>query len=383
MTTHSPQSSQAQAPIPDHTDVLIIGDNLTGNACAEMLAAAGVTVQVVAGDEPSQQQPPPFFMGGLVDNFTRLHHAYGADIAARVWGYSQKAANDYSTQMGYPAIPKLRLHRSAHQQAEGREAQRLLAEAGLGSTIEADPEVWRFHPSDLLIHNEEGQGYALPQPHEASATAQQTASLSAYVTDLRGAKEEFVATLSDGSSLSATMVVIACERALIRLRPFYRDVLIPYSDQWQQYDLGGSHVSSAPIPDCVFYSDHGYVYGLRQSSSLAIGGGRFKVKNARIGDDSAHVVPEVTAYLHSRAEELLGKALPEPTEVQGFCEYRACDELPVIGPDFREPRLLVAGGYMGCGAGLRWQAGRELGALIGSGSATLPRELWPTRLRSL
>lgn len=380
MTSHTKQSPRfPQPPSQTTIDVLIIGDNLTSNACAEVLADAGVKVQMVAGDAPSQQQPPPFFVGGLVDNFTRLHHAYGADIAAKVWGYTQNAANGYSKQMSSPAIPKLRLHRSAHQQAEGREAQRLLAEAGLGSIIETDPTPFGFHANDLLLHNEEGQGYPLSHPDVPSAPTRQTGSLGTHVTDLGGEKDEFIATLSDGSILSATIVVIACERALIRLRPFYGDVLIPYSDQWQQYDLGTRQWGEG----CVFYSDHGYVYGLRQGSSLVVGGGRFKVKNARIGDDSGRVVPEVSAYLHSRAEDFLGGALPETTEVQGFCEYRACDELPVIGPDFREPQLLVAGGYMGCGAGLRWQAGRELGALIGSGCAALPRELWPTRLRSL
>lgn len=329
--------------------------------------------------------PPDFFIGGLVDNFTRLHHAYGEDHAQAVWRFSQDAAAWWAKQLSpRPCAPlaKLRLHATEHQQTEGREAQRLLASLGLGSVIESPADGQRFglHPPEQLIHCEEGQGFVLAAAPSLSQSSTPPA-LEGPVMELNATAAGFTASTAAGESIAATMVVMASEAALLRLRPFYREVLIPYSDQWQSYAF-----PAKDLPSAVFYADHGYVYGYHHPSEgrLLLGGGRFLAKGARIGDASAGIDENISAYLHKRAEDLLGESLPLPAARGGFWDSRSCDELPVIGPDFREPQLLLAGGFMGGGEAIAHYSGALLAQLIATGAADqLPRQLWPSRLRSL
>lgn len=391
-------------PTSLQTDVLIIGDNTAALGCQMVLTDAGIeTITIKGKAEPAQ---PPFFIGGLVDNFTRLHHAYGAQTAKEVWGFTQLAASWAADQLStklsisVATMAKLRLHHSDHQKTEGKEAQQLLKQLGLGSTL-TTTKSYQLFPNDLLVHNEQGQGFVYSDHSSVQAKASAAASATVQpehaqlgtVEQLTKVQREdgshgYEVTTSAKATLSALMVVITCQRSLIQLRPFYRDVLIPYSDQWQSYDLPPSSAEPA-----VFYTDHGYVYGYcsetrrasdQQSRALVIGGGRFLLKNARIGDLSGSISPKITEYLHSRAESLTQMSLARPQQSEGFWDTRSCDELPVIGPDFAEPQLLVAGGFMGGGIGIALRAGYELGKLITTGtSATLPRQLWPTRLRTL
>lgn len=379
------------------TDVLIIGDNAAALGCQMVLAEAGIDAITLKGEgEPPQ---PPFFIGGFVDNFTRLHHAYGAKTAEEVWRFTQLAANwaadQLNTKLSLPVatVAKLRLHHSDHQKTEGKEAQRLLELLGLGSSL-TTAQTYQLYPNDLLVHNEQGQGFVchghsamqaiaratvLPE-HAQLGTAQQLTKVQR-----QDGSHGYEVTTSCQTSINATIAVITCQRSLIRLRPFYRDVLIPYSDQWQSYTIPPAQTLGQ---DAVFYADHGYVFGfcqqLERGGQLVIGGGRFLEKNARIGDLSGSISSKITEYLQGRAEGLLGQDLPQPKQSYGFWDTRSCDELPVIGPDFSEPQLLVAGGFMGSGLGIALRAGYELGQLITRGaSATLPRQLWPTRLRTL
>ena len=60
------------------------------------------------------------------------------------------------------------------------------------------------------------------------------------------------------------------------------------------------------------------------------------------------------------------------------------DEGKLIGPMFGQPNILLATGFMGDGLSLGFLAGKCLSELILEGQSTsLPRFLWPERLRSL
>lgn len=378
-------------PLPSATDVLIIGQSAAGYGCAFGLAEAGIDFALI-GEPGSEDHAPPAFIGGLVDNITRVHHAYGDDTARQVWQCSQEAAAQFARQLTAWQVPwhnhaKLRLHHSEHQQTEGRQAHKLLVRLGLGSVIAGQNQGrWAVAREGVLIHNEQGQGYTFAPAAMSGQLAKAlpcTAGRFSSPEQLRGAGAGFSACTDSGQSIAATMVVIACQQALLRLRPFYREVFIPYGDQFQRHEVSGV------LPrreSCLFYADHGYVYGyhLADQGQLLLAGGRFVEKGARIGEQGHRLSAKVSAYLSQRGGELFGQPLPPPAEAQGFFDTRSCDELPVIGPDFREPQLLLAGGFMGGGMGLGWYAGRKLAELIATGACpSLPRALWPTRLRSL
>lgn len=380
-------------PLPATTEVLIIGQTAVAYSCALSLVEAGILCTLVADGQPRPtDDAPPVFIGGLVDNITRMHHAYGDEVAQQVWQFSQRAAAQFAAQLRVWQLPcqhmaKLRLHHSAHQQSEGREAQRLLAGFGLGSAI-APQNRWAFASEGVLIHNEDGQGYTFDPEALGLRLAKIIPCLKGHFNtpeQLTANAHGFRATTACGQSIAATMVVIACPVTLLALRPFYRDVFIPYSDQWQLHSLSQGQAPRKG-EKAMFYADHGYVYGthLPDRGQLMLAGGRFVEKGARIGDASGKPSAKVQDYLTGRGAELWGQPLPPPQSSQGFCDYRSCDELPVIGPDFREPQLLVAGGFMGGGLGLGWYGGQQLAELIATGACPqLPRALWPTRLRSL
>ena len=106
---------------------------------------------------------------------------------------------------------------------------------------------------------------------------------------------------------------------------------------------------------------------------------------AGVDEKSPKFRKDIQDYLGKRMSSI-DNAHSWTTWKEGYCvqEIVPCDELPLMGPMFGDSRILLAAGYMGTGLTLGFQAGKCLAQLISSGSApSLPRRLWPERLRSL
>ena len=107
---------------------------------------------------------------------------------------------------------------------------------------------------------------------------------------------------------------------------------------------------------------------------------------AGIGDAKPYIDNKISSYLSQRFTDYLPKLRDrlQLVTTTALIGVRPCDELPIIGPMYGNDRLLFACGYLGNGLSWGFQAGKCLAELITEGqSATLPRQLWPERLRSM
>ena len=77
----------------DDADIVVIGAGVTGLSTALHLEAAGVGRVALAGGvaAPLSGLASGVIAGGLVDNFTRVSHAHGADFAAELWRFGDLA----------------------------------------------------------------------------------------------------------------------------------------------------------------------------------------------------------------------------------------------------------------------------------------------------
>lgn len=387
-------------PVATHTvrnyQVVIIGGGITGLATAYHLGLAGVDKIAVLSDpaRPSTaERSAGFMLGSLFDNITRVAHAYGLEIAAEIYRFSQQARQGLITfcqhqQIPIELAPHLRLIVSSNELIESRKAVALFQQAGCAAQhVTADDPACPlpYNPSAVYALQDDslGGGYLEPQLLCRRLQALSPAEhLPAAVEKLCWQRDNSCVLQCGEHKLHSELVVLACHNHMVTLMPELEEIVIPYSDQWSSYRAEGGQLQ----PGLVLTANHGHEWAVVVAATeIHLGGARFLRRLAGTGDAVPSAKTKISAYLQQR----FLKFLPALTALH--CEHttpligvRPCDELPLIGPMYGNDRILLATGFMGNGLSWGFQAGKCLSDLICHGhSDTLPRQLWPERLRAL
>lgn len=389
--------------------VAIIGAGITGLSTAYHLGQAGVEDIVVLSDPvraPAAVNTAGFTLGSLFDNITRVAHAYGLETAKEIYSFSQLARQsliDFCQQQHVPVklAPHLRLIVSSTELIESQKAVALFQQAGFdarGLATDADEmaslllrcreahaRMLPCNPSAVLALQDDGlggghlDGSLLCQRLQALSQAEY---LPAAVEQLCWQQDNSCVLQCGKHEIHCELVVLACHHHMVTLMPELEEIVIPYSDQWGSYRTEGNQLATG----LVLTANHGHEWAVVVSKTeIHLGGARFLRRLAGTGDAVPCADAKITAYLQQR----FLKFLPAITALH--CErtvpligVRPCDELPIIGPMYGNDRILLATGFMGNGLSWGFQAGKCLADLICCGhSKTLPRQLWPERLRAL
>jgi glycine/D-amino acid oxidase-like deaminating enzyme len=204
---------------------------------------------------------------------------------------------------------------------------------------------------------------------------------------LRG-KQAVTLMLADGTSVWAEVAVVAAHLSTGVLVPELTAALVPFADQWTEFALSNQPLPEWCIPGTAFSTNNTHEWGVIVREKLVrFGGGRYLRPLAGIESTQPTVDPKIVKHLREQLTRTFsGVTADKLTAVSSFgmVDIKPCDELPVIGPMFGEPRLLIATGFGGQGPQMGFHAGSQIAELIANGSAPgLPRSLWPERLRSL
>jgi glycine/D-amino acid oxidase-like deaminating enzyme len=381
--------------VPYEFDIAIIGGGITGLSAAYHLQKLGFSRLCLFSKTPDHSataQSSGFISGGMADNFTRLSHQRGVSTAKEIWNFCDLAYDSLLEYLQNKGIP--------HQKGERlrwmiSEAEKLEAHTAVQQmTGEGFPGTWEAaKPSQPGLSSTRWLG----TQHDGLRAA--SVSVPHLLLQLRSGSgvtsfDEAQSFQSTGDALEVThpggkvrceFIVCAQHLSIGDLLPNLAESLVPYADQWSEYQLQSCDKTLPWKPGTVFSWQHSHIWGvITGPSTLRIGGGRYLRAMAGIEAKVASYEQKITRHLAEAWNGLWPDLLVEPTGPgSGIRDCRPCDELPLIGPMFGEGRILVGTGYMGQGLSLGFMAGRCLAELIAGQPTKLPRLLWPERLRSL
>ena len=380
------------APMALAQDIVVVGEGITGLSTVFHLHQLGVRkVALVAGtDAPSSRQAAGIIAGGQVDNFTRVSHAHGAAFARDLWrfgdlGFDALAAFAKTEGLPLSLKERVRLITSEPELDEAKKAVAELQAAGLSGALRERKDL-PLGPRVLAVQSDGNRGgfvnaAAVLKCLESKLRVPRLPPVVALDAGPSGVR----LALADGQQIQAELVVVAAHLGTKTLIPELANALVSYADQWSEIRLAVGQ-SAGDLKGLAFSANHTYEWGaFTSATTLRLGGGRYLRPLAGIESTKATVDAKITMHLLDQ----LAKTFPfaagaEALTSVGLLDIRPCDELPVIGPMYGSGRLLVATGYMGSGLTLGFQAGKCLAELIQNGkSDSLPRRLWPERLRTL
>lgn len=381
--------------VPYEFDIAIIGSGITGLSAAYHLQKLGFSRLCLfskAPDHSATAQSTGFLSGGMADNFTRLSHPRGVSTAKEIWNFCDLAYDNLLEYLQNKGIPyqkgeRLRWMISEAETLEAHTAVQQMSGAGLAGAWEA------ANPSQPGLSSTRWLGTQKDGSRAAAVSVPlllQQLRADSRVTGF-GEAQSFQSTgdalevTHAGGKVRCEFLVCAQHLSIGDLLPNLAESLVPYADQWSEYQLQSRDRTLPWPPGTVFSWQHSHIWGvITGPNTVRIGGGRYLRAMAGIEAKVASYEQKITRHLADAWNGLWPELLVEPTGPGfGIRDCRPCDELPLIGPMFGEGRILVATGYMGQGLSLGFMAGRCLAELIAGQPTKLPRLFWPERLRSL
>jgi glycine/D-amino acid oxidase-like deaminating enzyme len=392
-------------------EVAIIGAGVTGLATAFFLAKLGFKKILVFSDpntEAESARNPGLLFGGMFDNFSRISHNHGLDFGAELWNFGDESYEQvvgFARKHGVPHIcnERLRLITSIEELREAETAVELLHQKGFDPRIEKLSRT-SYKGTVLAVQRDSHRGGWLASSKfldslRKAGNAHFSSEKVTKVSTERGGVSIFCGAGEHARKVRSQVLVLASHLGIAELLPFFKSVLVPVASQWLKVGLDASFPLLAGkwlSPGSAFSCNNTYEWGGVLPHSLVIGGANYLRPLAGIGQEQASKEERIATHLihyaakafalhehESSTPAAKGHLKLREDEGAGL-DIRPCDELPVIGPLFGEDRILLAAGFMGQGLTLGFNAGRCLASLIAKGEASsLPRRLWPERLRSL
>ncbi|HYX39471.1 MAG TPA: FAD-binding oxidoreductase [Oligoflexus sp.] len=381
--------------VPYEFDIAIIGGGITGLSAAFHLQKLGFSRLCLfskEADHSTTAHAAGFISGGMADNFTRLSHPRGIATAKQIWDFCDHAYDSLVEYLQKAGIPhqngeRLRWMISEAEVAEAQKAVQQLHAEGLAASWQAtSPSTSGVSSPRLLGTQNEGQratAVSLPALlHQLRADTRVTTFGEAQSFQSTG---DGIEVTHAGGKVRAEFLICAQHLSIADLLPNLAEALVPFADQWSEYQLHDQSKVLPWKPGTVFSWQHSHIWGVVTGpGTLRIGGGRYLRAMAGIEAKVASYEQKIMRHLAEAWNGLWPELAIEPSGTGfGIRDCRPCDELPLIGPMFGEGRVLVATGYMGQGLSLGFTAGRCLAELIADQPTKLPRLLWPERLRSL
>lgn len=381
-------------------DVIVIGSGITGLSSLYHLTTMGVKRLALATTGLSQSQSllaSGGSFGSPSDNYTRWCHHHGSIVAQAYWRWNHEAfeallqfadSHGLMTHRGR----RIRVATTVHEWKEMQDAVLLLQRDGFAADLKS-PETEGLPLTVPGVQIEGLQG-AFVDPHQLidalSAKVHHIPKLPA-VTRIHQNGDHVRVQCIDGTTISAEIMVIAAHFGTCDLLPQLGPALIPVADQWSVVAVPPDFFPRSWPPGTVFSLNHGHEWGVLESQRVVrMGGARYLRPMEGIEAVASSTNGKIVEHLRNRLSVTLGRPLPSDDpqfralHTVGLLDIKPCDELPVVGPLFGEPRILVATGFAAQGAHLGFFAGFNLAELITQGrSSHLPRSLWPERLRSL
>jgi glycine/D-amino acid oxidase-like deaminating enzyme len=377
-------------------DCLIVGAGITGRSLYWHLRQRGYKRLLVIDEEAapsSSQLASGYVLPGCWDNMTRLTHARGDEVARKVWQVGQDAARSLTRFIGEQGLSPLAGERwrfavSAGEWEELQQAVSQIQRLGFAADIWAPRALASRFPAaaaDIAGAQQEGEGSSWLAPAELMS------ALPLAGSHFKRDRVQQIDVEADGvqvtgrkSSYRCELVVIAAHLGVAPLTHLPAETLVPFADQWHDCEVA-DWGALAPLPLGSFISfQHGHLWGVKVSPDrLLVGGARFLRPLAGIGASQSEYSKKIERFLCERWASLWPGLQLKVVKGRALEGLQPCDEMPIIGPMFGEPRVLVATGFANQGLSLGFWAGEQLAALIDAGEAPqLPRMFWPERLRS-
>ena len=378
------------------TDVIVIGDGITGLSTALHLAAKGIKC-ILIGEGKGQgmsYRSPGLISGGQGDNFTRFEHRLGRQKAARIWKFGDRSFDHLLQYLEGEGLfvqcrRRLRMVVTPEELLEAREAVLGLNKIGVESGLIEDTnhEFFSGLRERVLAIQDDGWRGGIVNPHQLLAHLRAKIDGRTVVdraVNMIITENGAAVRTAEGRTVKAEFVVIAMHTLIPKFVPVLEKAIVPVADQYSQFDWKAKGFWESP--GIVFSAHHGYEWGgTKLSGGTVIGGGRFLRELAGIGSREATVDAKIQKYLATQVEKTFSwVANPRMTNSIAGIDIYPCDELPIIGPLFGEGRILVATGYMGNGLTQGFFAGKCITDIVAEGQCLdLPQQMSPTRLRSL
>lgn len=383
-------------------DVVVVGSGVTGFSTVFHLLQFGVGTVALAGPDPTfpsaSRTSAGFVSGGQFDNFTRVSNAHGVGLAKDLWTFGDLAFDGLATwcqncNIFFHRGRRLRLIISDHELRESEKAVSLLDHCGFQSRLVEPQQLEKYGnallPKVLAVQDDGSRAAWVDIAGIFAGLSRhiETASRLSMVRHIRSDPSGRLSIeLVDGSKILTEIVVLANHLAIGDFLPSLREAIVSVADQWSEFALSAMPEEHWSKPGIVFSMNHGLEWGVTlPNQCIALGGARYLRPLAGIEARVAPLSDEITKHLREKFSNVLNFCHnANVTKGQASLDCRPCDELPIIGPMFGEGRMLVATGFMGQGINQGFLAGRCIAELIMSGdSQSLPRMLWPERLRSL
>ena len=374
-------------------DVVIIGAGVTGLSAALHLKARGIAKIAVSDDS----RQPSFstlgagsVFGGQLDNFTRVSHAHGDDLARAFWAFGDHAYDEFQRFAADEGLVNgthrhLRLITSATELTEAQEAVAAMTAAGFLTKILEPKAAGIPLTNRVLAVQDDGPRSMTVDPRAVhQRLRQKTANLPHFgrATAVEEVGGGVRVQLDSGTVLEAEIAVIAAHLGTGVLIPELKDALVGVADQWSAISFSGI---SLPV-GMTYSAQHTHEWGVVTAPGLMrVGGGRYLRPMAGIEATIPTVLPAIAPHLRDKLAATFSGLVPDRILMSnGYLDINPCDELPIAGPMYGRGRLLVAAGFFGLGLSQGFFAGRCLADLVKDGRADqLPRQLWPERLRSI
>lgn len=361
-------------------DVVVIGGGVTGRSCAYHLERLGYNTKILTSSQVIETNPNLLIAAsGTSDLITRPAEARGKAQALELWDYSVQALRYLcqfldDSHIDYVAGSRLRLGYDSAEVNELKIAQSLLSHRSqtVQSPFLLTHSIRHAEPS-LVFRKEDIYKY-LKQDTECFAVTQVTEKTG--MVELKNDANE---------TLEAEVVIIAAHLSSAFLAGLSSDILVSYSDQWNDFVIKPDKQSALLQPGDFISWRHGYHSAqVLEKRLLRLSGGRYLRKQAGIGETTAKLEPKISEHLKKEAEKILGIELLDEKEAGARSGCQPCDEQPLIGPVPGKSRLLMATGFGGLGVAQGFFAGKCIAEIVQAGrSSDLPRFYWPERLRSL
>ena len=347
-----PPPPSPNSPIPERTEVVIVGAGLTGLSVAQRLKATGVEAVVVdarptpgagmatrgTGVASIQLLDPPF----------RLIEAVGLQRATEIVRFSAEGVAEWG-----PSLKPTGVAYAAKGPQESGEVERNLAamaRLGMDARPWSSPSASGLSPGWI-----QPDGGTIDLQAEVSRLAQGLAICTGCrVVDVGEDGFDASVHLSNGSKIRCDLVVMT---GGAHVTPWAADKFYTVRHQALATEPV-SRIANAPI-----YIQYGYT-GVRQlaDGAVMVSGCRWATPHLEVGETDDTIVNQkvhrsLLGFLHRHWPELASATISH--QWSGIMTF-SCDGLPIIGPLPGRPRLIACGGFGTHSASLALRAARAV-----------------------